>query len=40
MPAWRRQWPIVPTFTYDGINYGTIRRPASANGASANGAGG
>ena len=33
MPAWRRQWPVVPTFTYGGMNYGTITKPASANGA-------
>src|SRR6185503_5663135 len=38
MPAWRRQWPILPTFTYGGMNYGTITRPASRNGAGANGA--
>ena len=24
LPAWRRQWPVVPSFTYGGINYGTI----------------
>ena len=24
MPAWRRQWPVMPTFTYGGMNYGTI----------------
>jgi hypothetical protein len=37
MPAWRRQWPVMPTFTYGGINYGTITKPGSvsANGASA-----
>ena len=29
MPAWRRQWPVVPTFTYGGMNYGTITKPAS-----------
>jgi hypothetical protein len=39
MPAWRRQWPVMPTFTYGGINYGTITKPASTNGPSANGAG-
>lgn len=27
MPNWKRQWPIVPTFSYGGINYGDIRRP-------------
>ena len=27
MPAWRRQWPVMPTFTYGGMNYGTIERP-------------
>ncbi len=25
LPPWRRQWPIVPSFTYGGINYGTIQ---------------
>jgi hypothetical protein len=24
LTSWRRQWPIVPTFTYGGMNYGTI----------------
>ena len=24
MPAWRRQWPVVPSFQYGGINYGDI----------------
>ena len=23
-PRWRRQWPVVPTFTYGGMNYGRI----------------
>ena len=26
MPAWRRQWPIVPSFQYGGMNYGSISR--------------
>jgi hypothetical protein len=38
MPDWRRQWPVRPTFTYGGMNYGRIERPASANGAGRNGA--
>jgi hypothetical protein len=38
MPEWRRQWPVLPTFTYGGINSGTIVRPASANGRRRNGA--
>jgi hypothetical protein len=29
MAAWKRQWPIVPTFTYGGINYGRIERPGA-----------
>jgi hypothetical protein len=29
MASWRRQWPVVPTFTYGGIEYGTIERPAA-----------
>ena len=33
MPGWRRQWPVLPTFTYGGMNYGTIEQPASGNGA-------
>jgi hypothetical protein len=24
LAAWRRQWPIVPSFTYGGMSYGTI----------------
>jgi hypothetical protein len=32
MAGWKRQWPVVPTFSYGGINYGTTERPASANG--------
>jgi hypothetical protein len=27
MASWRRQWPVVPTFTYGGINSGTVERP-------------
>jgi hypothetical protein len=38
MPSWRRQWPVLPTFTYGGMNYGTIERPVSTNGARRNGA--
>jgi hypothetical protein len=32
MADWKRQWPVVPTFWYGGINYGTIERPSSGNG--------
>jgi hypothetical protein len=32
MAEWRRQWPVVPTFFYGGIDHGTIERPASGNG--------
>jgi hypothetical protein len=28
----RRQWPIVPTFVYGGMNYGRIAAPAGSNG--------
>jgi hypothetical protein len=38
MVGWKRQWPVVPTFTYGGINYGRIETTAgqaSGNGASA-----
>ncbi len=27
LPAWKRQWPVVPSFTYGGMNYGTIHPP-------------
>ena len=27
MASWKRQWPVVPTFTYGGMNYGRIERP-------------
>jgi hypothetical protein len=37
MASWRRQWPVVPTYTFGGINYGAISRPAGRNGASPNG---
>lgn len=30
MASWRRQWPVVPTFTFGGIEYGSIERPAAA----------
>jgi hypothetical protein len=33
MADWKRQWPVVPTFTYGGISCGTIEKPASGNGA-------
>jgi hypothetical protein len=26
MPNWKRQWPVLPTFSYGGINYGEIER--------------
>jgi hypothetical protein len=38
MTSWRRQWPVLPTFRYGGINFGTVQRPAGANGARRNGA--
>jgi hypothetical protein len=28
LAPWRRQWPIIPTFVYGGINYGRIVRSA------------
>jgi hypothetical protein len=31
MADWKRQWPVVPTFTYGGMSYGTIERPASGD---------
>ncbi|MGH2958555.1 MAG: hypothetical protein ACRDKE_03050, partial [Solirubrobacterales bacterium] len=27
MENWKRQWPVVPTFTHGGMNYGTIEKP-------------
>jgi len=27
MASWKRQWPVMPTFTYGGINYGSIEPP-------------
>jgi hypothetical protein len=33
MADWKRQWPVIPTFTYGGMSYGTIEKPASGNGA-------
>jgi hypothetical protein len=32
MADWKRQWPVLPTFTYGGIEYGAIERVASGNG--------
>jgi hypothetical protein len=32
MPSFRRQWPVMPTFEYGGINYGAIQKPESRNG--------
>jgi len=33
MASWKRQWPVVPTFVYGGINSGVIERASSGNGA-------
>ena len=33
MANWKRQWPVVPTFVYGGINSGVVERPPSRNGA-------
>jgi hypothetical protein len=43
MPEWRRQWPVLPTFTYGGMNYGELvsgagSKRAGSNGARTNGA--
>jgi hypothetical protein len=32
LAGYRRQWPVVPTFTYGGINYGRIEVPVRSNG--------
>ena len=29
MASFRRQWPVLPTFEYGGINYGAIQKPSS-----------
>jgi hypothetical protein len=43
MTDWRRQWPVVPTFSYGGMNYGQLSSnpngASGANGAGANGGG-
>jgi hypothetical protein len=39
MASFRRQWPVVPTFEYGGMNYGEIERPSSRNGSRASQAG-
>ena len=33
MASWKRQWPVVPTFVYGGINSGIVERPSSGNGS-------
>jgi hypothetical protein len=33
MTDWKRQWPVVPTLSYGGINYGEISSGAGPNGA-------
>ena len=32
LASFRRQWPVVPTFSYGGMNYGRIDPPRSSNG--------
>jgi hypothetical protein len=32
LASFRRQWPVIPTFVYGGIDYGVIETPASGNG--------
>jgi hypothetical protein len=29
MAGWKRQWPVAPTFSYGGINSGTVQRPST-----------
>jgi hypothetical protein len=34
MTSWRRQWPVVPTFSYGGIDYGELTpKPSGPNGS-------
>jgi hypothetical protein len=28
MVSWRRQWPVVPSFEYGGMNYGRVEKPS------------
>jgi hypothetical protein len=30
MESWKRQWPVVPTFVYGGMNYGRVESPGRA----------
>ncbi|MSO40405.1 MAG: hypothetical protein EXQ70_00630 [Solirubrobacterales bacterium] len=39
MSNWRRQWPVVPTFIYGGMNYGMLVSGSGSNGSRSNGAG-
>jgi hypothetical protein len=32
LTAYKRQWPLVPTFSYGGMNYGRVETPLSGNG--------
>jgi hypothetical protein len=33
MAEWRRQWPVLPTFFYGGMSYGSIEKPGTATGS-------
>jgi hypothetical protein len=35
MADFKRQWPVVPTFWHGGMNYGTVQKPPTPNGAAA-----
>jgi hypothetical protein len=35
MASFKRQWPVVPTFVYGGMNYGRAGRPVASNGSPA-----
>jgi hypothetical protein len=35
MAEFKRQWPVVPTFWHGGMNYGTVQKPPTPNGAAA-----
>jgi hypothetical protein len=28
LASWKRQWPVLPTFSFGGINTGAIERPS------------
>ena len=33
MADWKRQWPVIPTFSYGALSYGQVEKPAGAGSA-------